>query len=685
MKNKNSMKNNFIKLTLLVSMQLIFSELGAQITQNNLILDLDADKSVVVQNGDKVIQWSNQSNSGVATHFVKNDGGRTNNPNLGAGSGRPTYLTNLSELNGHNTISFREDELVNFEENAFDHLTKGSGFTWIMLVKPYALPQPHTGFANVNAFFGNLRNSQKVSDGGDASGTYEGFWGCFNNNRSFYSGTRNGIGGRDNANNPQLDSNINLQVNKYYIIASRLQAGTGNRTLEIFINSATANASMTSVIRNQSSVNPSFMAVGTERNAINHPGYESFDGEIARFLIYEAPLSNQQLASTISSLNTIYLDDTPVSSGPTITLEAEQAVLSGNAQIETCGNTSGSDLVSKISKADGSAVTFNNISVDSPNYTLTLQYYNPASARSIKYQVNGGTTQTINIPAGNGWCWQGGSPYTTSESITLSTTQLNSIKVFESAVLDKIILEEIGGGTNPAIVLEAENAQLNGSASASVCANASGGFEVGGINSNDESNSLQFNNIVPTDSNNTLRIYYKNSTASARSIKYRINNGAVQIVSLASGSGWCYEGGSPVFQDIPVSLNASQTNTIKFFKSLVIDKIEVISSSTSNKSVFKKKDALSKKEVQTLVFYPSPVKKGDLLTISLAGISEASSLIGSEVVLSVMNGLGSIVKVATSTLKGSDYTVATDDLESGVYYIQLLVNNEVYTNKIIVE
>ena len=40
--------------------------------------------------------------------------------------------------------------------------------------------------------------------------------------------------------------------------------------------------------------NPSKMAVGQERDATNHPGKESFHGEIARFLIFERPLSDKE-------------------------------------------------------------------------------------------------------------------------------------------------------------------------------------------------------------------------------------------------------------------------------------------------------------------------------------------------------------------------------------------------------
>ena len=52
--------------------------------------------------------------------------------------------------------------------------------------------------------------------------------------------------------------------------------------------------------------NPSKMAIGQERDAINHPGKESFDGSIARFLIYERPLSDAELNRTIKFLSNLY-------------------------------------------------------------------------------------------------------------------------------------------------------------------------------------------------------------------------------------------------------------------------------------------------------------------------------------------------------------------------------------------
>ena len=43
--------------------------------------------------------------------------------------------------------------------------------------------------------------------------------------------------------------------------------------------------------------NSSLMAIGQERDATNHPGYESFIGEIARFMIFDRPLSDDELAA----------------------------------------------------------------------------------------------------------------------------------------------------------------------------------------------------------------------------------------------------------------------------------------------------------------------------------------------------------------------------------------------------
>ena len=52
--------------------------------------------------------------------------------------------------------------------------------------------------------------------------------------------------------------------------------------------------------------NSSKLAIGQERDATNHPGRESFDGELARFLIYERPLTNDELQQDMDSLKKTY-------------------------------------------------------------------------------------------------------------------------------------------------------------------------------------------------------------------------------------------------------------------------------------------------------------------------------------------------------------------------------------------
>ena len=52
--------------------------------------------------------------------------------------------------------------------------------------------------------------------------------------------------------------------------------------------------------------NSSKFAIGQERDATNHPGKESFDGEIARFLVYQRPLTNHELEQTLKHLKKTY-------------------------------------------------------------------------------------------------------------------------------------------------------------------------------------------------------------------------------------------------------------------------------------------------------------------------------------------------------------------------------------------
>ncbi|MEO8353162.1 MAG: LamG-like jellyroll fold domain-containing protein, partial [Chthoniobacteraceae bacterium] len=117
-------------------------------------------------------------------------------------------------------------------------------------------------------------------------------------------GARNGITfGRFDANNPQL-LGPKLETGVFTIVAGRMADGIGKAKLELFVNS-TVPVAATEVSVNPTA-NPSKMALGQERDATNHPGHESFDGEIARFMIHDRPLTDAELQMVITSLRERY-------------------------------------------------------------------------------------------------------------------------------------------------------------------------------------------------------------------------------------------------------------------------------------------------------------------------------------------------------------------------------------------
>jgi hypothetical protein len=259
----------------------------AQITAKGLILDLDADKCVEVEDGDRVIKWTNQVTTFAARDFVKQDQGRKE-----PGSGRPTLKKSVAAIGGHDTLVFRRQELVNHDEDAFDHLLTGNGYTWLAVVAVY---QQVVQLKDVHSFFGNLKNS----------GMYEGIWGNVTDDNRVWIGSRNGITfGRWDNNNPMVLAPKPLEEDRYYVVAGRMGSGTGQVQIELFINEPQAVA--TKPLPVNPAANSSKLAIGQERDAINHPGRESFDGELARFQVFERPLMNYELQQTMDSLKKTY-------------------------------------------------------------------------------------------------------------------------------------------------------------------------------------------------------------------------------------------------------------------------------------------------------------------------------------------------------------------------------------------
>ena len=72
----------------------------------------------------------------------------------------------------------------------------------------------------------------------------------------------------------------------------------------MFVNETTPVASIPFPVNPKA--NPSKMAIGQERDATNHPGHESFDGELTRLLMWERPLIDWELEKVLSELKTEY-------------------------------------------------------------------------------------------------------------------------------------------------------------------------------------------------------------------------------------------------------------------------------------------------------------------------------------------------------------------------------------------
>lgn len=268
--------------------------LADEIPAKNLVLDLDAARGVEVDPQNRVLVWRNQVASFAARDFTPNDKGRKV-----PGSGIPGFVP-AGGPRKFPVIAFRQQELINSEEDAFDHLTKGSGHTWYVVISPF---DQTSAQKDTHAIFGNLRNTNAL--GGGTGGQFEGFWGTLHDDRRVYAGVRNGVEfTRNNANNPEVLSKTVLEKNRFYLVAGRMGAGTGTVKVEVFVNVPVAENSATVLVSEKA--NPSKMAIGQERDATNHPGDESCDAEIARLLIFDTAHTYAEMAEIFTSLSRNY-------------------------------------------------------------------------------------------------------------------------------------------------------------------------------------------------------------------------------------------------------------------------------------------------------------------------------------------------------------------------------------------
>jgi hypothetical protein len=279
-----TMLNNRALLLLLLAVLPLLTH--SDIISKGLVLDLDANHGLALEEHNRVRAWTNQVSTSPARVFLQQDEGREI-----PGSGRPTLKPAVAALGGHNTLVFQRQELINHEEDTFDRLTTGNGYTWIAVLRVY--PQVSI-LKDVNSLFGNLRNG----------GHYEGFWAGFTDDNRLWAGSRNGLTfGRWDSNNP-LVLGPQLEEDRYHLVAGRMGAGTGLVQVDLYLNGSMPVASHPFPVNPHA--NPSRMAIGQERDAINHPGAESFDGELARFLLYDRPVSNHELETLVRELSNRY-------------------------------------------------------------------------------------------------------------------------------------------------------------------------------------------------------------------------------------------------------------------------------------------------------------------------------------------------------------------------------------------
>lgn len=261
----------------LIALLCVATSIAAEIPTAGLMVDLDAGKGVALDAQGRVTEWTNQAGPAGLRSFVGQPKGRS-----APTSGLPSVVEGPRAA-----LSFRQQELVCHDEAALDGLIRGDGCTWVAVVKVY--PQ-RVGLKDVNSFFGNLRNGQK----------YEGIWGCLDDDNTVWWGARNGLTfGRFDVNNPKLVG-PKLEEGRFHFLAGRMGAGKSEAKLEFFVNEPKPCATA------QFPINPkadaSKLAIGQERDAIQHPGKESFDGEIARFLLWDRPLTDAELKAVFEGV-----------------------------------------------------------------------------------------------------------------------------------------------------------------------------------------------------------------------------------------------------------------------------------------------------------------------------------------------------------------------------------------------
>ncbi|MEX0274810.1 MAG: sulfatase-like hydrolase/transferase [Flavobacteriaceae bacterium] len=342
--------------------------------------------------------------------------------------------------------------------------------------------------------------------------------------------------------------------------------------------------------------------------------------------------------------------------------EAEDATLTGTAQVASCSNASGGKMVKNIDAGSQNGVEFTNIHVDrAGRYRVSLYYY-AQNIRNIVSQTNGGDPVTTCLPATGDWCFQGGSPGESHMEVDLEEGN-NTLYFYNAPILDKISVAQYPTGG----IFEAENASLSGNAVALTCNAASGNEMVNNLVGG-AANAVAFNNVMVYETGSyDMDISYMSTTA--RSISYQINNGDIQTISVQPSGSWCYQGGAPTDTTVTVGLEEGM-NTIVVFDAKILDRIHIRSSDSSALTAVMPDEPIIESSNIESVLYPNPLRPNSTFNVKLMGGTNKASV----VTLYDLQG----VKVLERHYTNHDGTVQvpTGSLAKGLYLVHVRTRGE---------
>jgi hypothetical protein len=185
--------------------------------------------------------------------------------------------------NGHDAVVLTGNlRLTGSNATAFASLINGDGMAYFAVVKPGT--QRNTGQVDRNQIFGTIH------EGGNFSG--------------FTAGTdlvdEPYAMMRPDTTEYKAQTGV-AEANTWIVLAGRLQSGTnGEKKSTVYINSASVKATAMFMIDGSSQVGA--LTVGAERTL----GTEFWTGQIARILIYDGPMTDNDFATTGRALGERY-------------------------------------------------------------------------------------------------------------------------------------------------------------------------------------------------------------------------------------------------------------------------------------------------------------------------------------------------------------------------------------------